>query len=370
MLDALESALPIPADVDGLTLEFLTQVVRTVHRDVTVTGFELLERKQYGEIMVSTSDRLKMRLDYAPGAPNDLPRQVAVKMKRSIDDVLGELYQNEVDFYVRVRPGLAIEAPQVVGGVCDKETALYYLLLEDLSLRNATFPSAVRSNSLNEVRAVLDQMAKLHATFWNSPRLDVDLSWYQRHVRGSLSERMDMSLPQTISGDIAVNPFKRELVESLGADVPTLHGYYRALQRHQATLPQTLLHGDGHIGNTYLLPDGSAGLLDFQLTAIGYWAHDVNYLIVTALPVEERRSQERELLGYYLDRLGAHGVCDVPDAQTAFLEYRRALLWSFYVGWLTTPVANYGEALNRANLTRTGTAIADHEVFGLVRDLG
>lgn len=361
--------MPIPADVDGLTPEFLTHVVRAVHPGVTVTGFELVEHKRYGEVMVSTSDRLKMRLDYAPGTPDDLPRQVAVKMKRSIDDVLGELYQNEVDFYVRVWPDLDIEAPQVVGGVCDKDTALYYLLLEDLSLRGATFPSAVRDNSLDDARAVLDQMARLHATFWESPRLDTDLAWYQRHTRGSLAQRMDQSLPVTISGDIAVNPFKRELVESLGADVATMHGYYRALQRHQATLPQTLLHGDGHIGNSYLLPDGSAGLLDFQLTAIGHWAHDVNYLIVTTLDVEERRREERHLIAYYLERLAAHGVSDGPNIDAAFLEYRRALLWSFYVGWLTTPVANYGEALNRANLIRTGAAIADHQVFTLMRAL-
>lgn len=361
--------LPIPADVDGLIPEFLTQVVRTVHPGVTVRGFELLERKRYGEIMVSTSDRLKMRLDYADDAPDDLPRQVAIKMKRSIDDVLGELYQNEVDFYVRVRPGLEIEAPRVVGGVCDKETALFYLLLEDLSLRDATFPSAVRDNSLDEVRAVLDQMAKLHATFWDAPALDRDLSWYQRHVRGSLSERMDASLPLTINADMPVNTFKRELVASLGTTVEAMHDLYRSLQAHQATLPQTLLHGDGHIGNSYLLPDGTAGLLDFQLTAIGYWAHDVNYLILTALDVDTRRKEERALLDYYRDRLASLGVRDVPDSETAFLEYRRAILWSFYVGWLTTPIANYGEAINRANLTRTGAGVRDHDVLALVGEL-
>ena len=359
--------IDIPAEVEDLSPAFLTDVVRTVHPGVTVRDFELLERKRYGEVMVSTSDRLKMRLDYAPGAPADLPRQVAIKMKRSIDDVLGELYQNEVDFYVRVRPELAIEAPRVVGGVCDKDSARFYLLLEDLSLRDAVFPSAVRDNSLADVRAVLDQMAKLHATFWRSPRLDGDLSWYQRHVRGSLSERMDVSLPATINSDMPANPFKRELVESLGTSVEAMHALYRRLQSHQATLPQTLLHGDGHIGNSYLLPDGTAGLLDFQLTAIGAWAHDVNYLILTAIEVAERRREERALLDHYLDRLATHGVRDVPDREAAFLEYRRAILWSFYVGWLTTPIANYGEAINRANLTRTGTAVRDHDVLNLVK---
>ncbi|MET0369787.1 MAG: phosphotransferase [Sphingobium sp.] len=370
MPDATVAPIAIPADVDGLTLAFLTQVVRTVHPGVTVTDFELVERKRYGEPMVSTSDRLRMRLDYAPGAPDDLPRQVAVKMKRSSDAILGELYQNEVDFYVRLRPGLDIEAPAIVGGVCDKDSALYYLLLEDLSLRGAIFPSAIRDNSLDEVRAVLDQMARLHATFWNSPRLATDLAWYQSHVAGSLHDRMDRSLPITIGGDLPVNPFKRELVESLGTDVGALHTLYRALQRQQATGPQTILHGDGHIANSYLLPGGRAGLLDWQLTARGSWAHDVNYLIVTALDVETRRVEERALVDHYLDRLHAQGVTDVPDRETAWLEYRRALLWSLYVGWLTTPIANYGEAINRANLTRTGTAVRDHDTLALVRDLG
>lgn len=364
-----EKTLEIPADVEDLTPEFLTAVVRTAHPGVTVRDFELLDRKRYGEIMVSTSDRLTMRLDYAPGAPDDLPCQVAIKMKRSIDDVLGELYQNEVDFYVRVRPGIALEAPRTVGGVCDKESARFYLLLEDLTLRGAEFPSAVRDNSLSDVRAVLDQMARLHAAFWQSPRFDTDLAWYQRHVRGSLSRRMDASLPLTIKSDMPVNDFKRELVANLGTTVDAMHELYRRLQAHQSRLPQTLLHGDGHIGNSYLLPDGTAGLLDFQLTAIGYWAHDVNYLILTGTDVETRRREERALIDYYRDRLRFHGVTDVPDSETAFLEYRRAILWSFYVGWLTTPIANYGEAINRANLTRTGTAVRDHDVLKLVEEL-
>lgn len=358
--------LPIPEQLDDLTPEFLTQVVRTVHPDVTVTGFEMLDVKRYGEIMVSTSDRLKMKLSYAPGTPDGLPRQIAVKMKRSSDAVLGELYGNEVDFYVKLRPFLDIEAPYVIGGVCDRATALYYLLLEDLSLRGATFPSALRDNSLDEVRAVLDQFAKLHAVFWESPRLKGDLAWYQGHTQGSLSERMDASLPITISGNIEAHDFKRDIVNGLGTDVPTLHAGYRALLKHQATLPQTILHGDGHIGNTYLLPDGKAGLLDFQLTARGAWAHDVNYLILTALPVETRRANERALIDYYLDQLARNGVSNPPSREEAWLEYRRGILWSFYVGWLTTPIANYGEALNCENLTRTSTAFADHDTARLV----
>jgi aminoglycoside/choline kinase family phosphotransferase len=280
--------------------------------------------------------------------------------------VLGELYDNEVGFYVRLRPELSIEAPRVIGGVCDKRTARYYLLLEDLSARGAVFPNALRTNTTAEVCAVLEQLARLHAAFWNSPRLRADLRWYQSHVSGSLHDQMEEALQPTIEADMQSNEFKRELVGELGTDIPSLHAAYSRLQQHQASLPQTILHGDGHIGNTYLLPDGRAGLLDWQLTARGAWAHDVSYLIVTALNVEERRREERNLLAHYLEALGRNGLATIPDPQAAWLEYRRALLWSLYVGWLTTPVANYGEALNRVNLTRTATACADHETERLI----
>src|SRR3546814_3583583 len=64
----------------------------------------------------------------------------------------------------------------------------------------------------------------------------------------------------------------------------------------------------------------------------GHHMHDVNYLITTALSIEDRRSHERELLGYYLDRLKAGGVTDAPHFEDAWREYRRTLVWGVYIG--------------------------------------
>jgi len=72
-----------------------------------------------------------------------------------------------------------------------------------------------------------------------------------------------------------------------------------------ASEPTTLLHGDTHFGNSYLLPGGRVGLLDWQLLNRGRWSHDVTYLLVTALDIESRRAHERELIGHHLDRLTA-----------------------------------------------------------------
>jgi len=361
--------LSIPEDYRDLTSDFLTQVVRTCHPRVTVEAFEVIEAKHFGEIMVSTSDRLKMRLTYGPGAPETLPTQVCIKMKRSRDAVLGELYANETAFYVRLRSSLDIEAPAVVGGICDSQSALYYLLLEDLSLRGATFPNALSQNSLRDVQAVLDEFAKLHAKFWDSPQLHSNLSWYQSHITGPLSEQLYNHVPVAIQENLDTYEFFRDIFGQLNASLLRMRDGYRALQEHQARLPQTILHGDGHIGNSYLLPTGQAGLLDFQLSVKGAWIHDASYLIVTGLPVEGRRQHERELLAYYLDRLEANGVSNPPTLEEAWEEYRKAIYWTLYLGWLPTDAVNYGETLTKENLKRTSTAFADHDSGGRVFSL-
>jgi hypothetical protein len=299
-----------------------------------------------------------------------MPVEMPIKQHARDPGSLRPVLQDLLRTHFADRPGLDITRITTPSGAgVNNETVLFYLLLEDLALADARFPNATSANTVEDVRAILDQMARLHAFYWNSPRLSGDLTWYQNHVDSSLAQRMRRTLHTTISGDMPHNPYKRERVAMLGTTVEELGRLYVRLEDYQATLTQTVLHGDGHIGNSYLLPDGTAGLLDFQLTARGYWAHDVNYLIVTALDVEQRRAHEADLVRYYLEQLRANGVTLLPAWDEAWLEYRRGILWSFYVGWLTTPITNYGEAINRANLFRISEAFADHQTLKLAQAL-
>ena len=75
--------------------------------------------------------------------------------------------------------------------------------------------------------------------------------------------------------------------------------------RTLTTSPQTLLHGDPHIGNTYVTPDGEVGFLDWQMARRGNWSLDVGYFLQGALTVEDRRQHERALLEEYRDALAA-----------------------------------------------------------------
>jgi hypothetical protein len=84
---------------------------------------------------------------------------------------------------------------------------------------------------------------------------------------------------------------------------------------------------------------------------------------VTALASEVRRRSERDLLAYYLDRLQAEGVKTVPDGERAWMLYRQTAIWGFLIGWMITPVENYGEEILRANLQRLAAALEDLETF-------
>jgi Ser/Thr protein kinase RdoA (MazF antagonist) len=131
-------------------------------------------------------------------------------------------------------------------------------------------------------------------------------------------------------------------------------------------LPQTVCHGDTHIANTYVLPGNKAGLLDWQLASRGYCMHDVSYLVATGLSVSQRRAAERDLLAYYRERLIARGCREAPALEGLWNEYRMAMVWGLYIGWLTTPVVNYGWEVSVMAHLRMTTAYEDLETGKLI----
>jgi Phosphotransferase enzyme family len=354
---------------DELTLELLNAVIHTRHPAVSIEGFDLLESRQYGEQMVSTSGRAILKLRYAAGAPKDLPERVVCKLAIGAQSVMAAFYENEVQIYAGVRPDLLIEAPRSLGALYDPESAQFVLMLEDLSQRGARFPNVTQEVALSSVEALVDTLAALHAGHWQSPRFAGDLSWLQSHLHGRVAHVMNELAPPLIQHEIDSQAFKREMVQRLRTTGPELLAGVKCLQQHQSRLPQTLLHGDTHLGNTYLLPQGSAGLLDWQLSVRGYCMHDVSYLVVTSLPIALRRAHERALLNRYRERLMSLGVQNAPDAEQMWNEYRRAVVWGVYVGWLTTPVVNYGWEINVVNHLRLTSAYEDLDTAKLVKEV-
>lgn len=370
MTAALRPApLRFTSRAEELDLELLTAAIHTRYPAVTITGFDLLETRQYGQQMVSTSGRAMLKLHYAQGTPGNLPDRVVCKLALGAESVMAAFYENEVQVYARLRPELTIEAPRSLGALYDPKSAQFVLILEDLSQRDARFPNVTQDVELSAIETLIDTLASLHASHWESPRFSSELSWLQSHVRGRVAHVMNELAPPLIQHEIDTQAFKREMVQRLRATGPELLAGVKRVQRHQARLAQTLLHGDAHLGNTYLLPHGGAGLLDWQLCVRGYCMHDVSYLIATGLSIASRREHERVLLRRYRERLLERGVRNAPSADEIWKEYRRAMIWGVYIGWLTTPVVNYGWEINVINHLRLTTAYEDLETARLVAEV-
>ncbi len=368
----------LPTRPENLSVDALNRVIEANTPGASLTDFEIVESHLWGEGQASSAGRMIIEPQYSPSSPEGLPKRLVVKVAKSAPGEKtetggsgsGQLYENEVNVYTQLRPAEFMIAPVTLGGTFDPRTKTFMLLLEDLRDREAVFPSVKTEISMAQMQSMIDQYASLHARFWNHPEFGRSLGWLEDHTRGAIH---DLFTSKQVAGfaeyQVATTQFKKEMLERMSVTPKELHEQFQRVQAHQSTLPQTLCHGDAHIGNAYLLPNDQAGLLDWQLSARGYCMHDISYIITTGLSVAERRAHERELLEYYREQLLANGVKGVPSLDELWLEYRRAMVWNLYIGWLITPVVNYGWDITVMAVLRTMTAYEDHETQKAVASL-
>jgi hypothetical protein len=272
-----------------------------------------------------TTDRRRLAVEWnEAGKRAGLPANVFIKSSplsaknRGMVAALG-MSVNEVRFYQQMADELV--------GVCPKAWysyagigARFLIVLEDI-VADGGRPYALADRcEIEHARALVDAFAELHSRFWESPRFDGDLNWvrtwstrpgnavlksfYKRGRRGAL--RLD-------------RPEATPAVHSTAAALDVnIDAYYREFEAG----PLTLLHGDSHLGNTYSLPDGHSGLLDWQVIWRGPGLREITYWMITGLDSDTRRARERELLERYLDGLRAGGATEVPSHDEAFQRYR------------------------------------------------
>ena len=136
-----------------------------------------------------------------------------------------------------------------------------------------------------------------------------------------------------------------------------------------ATGDETLLHGDAHVGNTYVLPDGEVGFLDWQVVRRGHWSHDLGYFVVGALTEDDRRAHERELVEEHRWALEVDEV-DRPSAADAWLRYRATPAHGLPL-WLLTLLSDvHRHEVSLALVRRYAAAFVELDTPGALDALG
>jgi hypothetical protein len=348
-----EDEIPIPADVAGITPEWLTAALATRYPGTEVT------RADAGRTIHGSGTKIRLLLEYNDaGHAHRLPPTMWVKAGyEPHSDMIRNSYVGEKHFYRSVgRSGGLVNAPYCHFGGTDAGTGLTLLLLEDLLARNATFGLATSPLDVETVDQALAMMASYHAVWWGAPELDTLGAFGGSFVTDDIifalidSEGWEHWVRQPRGSEVPPAYHSRAAIRSV---------YERLWELERAGTTPCLLHGDPHLGNMFFEPDGTPGFLDWQRVMQGHWAHDVAYFMISALEPAICAAHERELLERYLRRRGqliaARAEPTPAELSAAFLDYRRQAAHGLV--WVINPLTMQPEVINTANARRFGAAV-------------
>ncbi|MEV6866453.1 phosphotransferase [Streptosporangium subroseum] len=362
------SARDVPVRTKDVTREWLTAVLCHAHPGAAVESYDM------EDVSSGTSSRWRATVTYnGAGREAGLPTELFAKTSRSWAQRLllgmADVLTGEPGFYTHIRPHLDIEAPHGYHGAVDPGSGRSIALMEDIvATKGVTFCTPQTPISFDEMKNLLTSMATWHGRYWNDPELgrhDFLRKTPQTFV-GNLAKFAGLKK----RGDVGVQRAMAVMPDGIMAIHEDL---YRALWRSlelAAQGPLTFLHGDSHIANVYKTRDGLLGFGDWQVVMRGTWAFDVSYTIATGLTVADRRSWERELLAFYLDRLAETGAA-APDFEAAWLSYRQQMFWSYF-GWLLSIGRSaiqpkfQPDSISLGILERASNAILDLDTLGAV----
>jgi hypothetical protein len=277
-----------------------------------------------------TNRRARLGLTYAAGSG---PATVFVKAhdpaRRIVHLRNGNLFGEARLFAADVT--LPVEHPIVHRAIVDRPRLDFLLVMEDLVARGADPRDATRPMTVDQVANGIRGLARLHGRYWGlTRRTHPELRWVRtwKPTKGwqvGLRRRIPTGLERG-AADLPAGVTRHDgdqIVDLWARFVSTL-----------AREPVTLLHGDAHIGNTYVLPDGDVGFLDWQVVRRGGWYQDLGTFLIGSLTEEDRRGNEAALVEEHRLALAACGVAG-PTADEAWLRYRASAAYGLAI-WLST----------------------------------
>jgi hypothetical protein len=363
-----------PRSVGEVTPDWLSEALGERYPGTQVRGFELLDEHS------GTTSRARIALDYAQaGASADdgqaPPPSIFLKLtpigvaQRLFVTATG-LGRNELGFYRDIRDGLPVRAPRVHGLRTLGGGRHFVMLLEDLVPRDVRLAVIGDRIDLAQARLIVLTLARLHAAYWESPRLVDELRWlpsYERRLR------RDMPWERFVTGkmtDMALTQFRTEFSPGF-VEIARLCADRRDhLEKLWSEGPRTLVHGDCHLGNLFFEHSRAGhtgehdvvGLFDWQVCARAPGLRDVSYLLCNSFSSELRRAHERELIALYLSALEGHGV-QAPSPEAAFRMHRLFALYTWIAAAFTAAAGSglQSREIAVAGLRRATTAAEELE---------
>ncbi|MCP5179097.1 MAG: phosphotransferase [Pseudomonadales bacterium] len=320
----------LPRMPDGLTAAWLTEKLHAADLLPAGSAIAAVTQSQIGEGVGMMSELARLTLDVA-GDPGAVPGTLVAKFpSRNANNrnvaMTYRLYERETRYFAELDKRTAAYSPRTY--LTELEGDNFLILMEDMS--EYRVGDQVAGADLADTERMLDELAKLHAAFWN--RVD-DLDWVP-HIANSYHADNMASLIR-IGWPNMVKVFG----DYLHADCVSMEAAFvdalPALQQAMNTMPVTLIHGDFRMENVFFgtrREHHPIAIIDWQGPLLGKGVVDVGTMLGQSTRSDVRTAHERALIARYAERLAALGVREYSAAQ-AWDDYRLAQLYNWvYVG--------------------------------------
>jgi Phosphotransferase enzyme family len=326
--------LSIPQGWEAISAEWMTAALSGHFPGATVSQVAVVLRDD------GTNRRARLRLTYSAGTgPSTVFAKAVDPEHADLVALTSGLYHEPRLFSSGVV--LPLDHPAVYTAIIDEERRDFLMIMEDVVARGADPRDSTRPMTIDQVASGVRGLARMHSAYWGGRLTNHRaLGWLEPFVAFAGLEYAPLHIAHQRLGD------------TVPAEIPALSGtelFVDIWARYIGTLttsPQTLLHGDPHIGNTYVLPDDDVGFLDWQMARRGNWSLDLGYFLQGALTIEDRRRGERELLEEYRASLTLPAD-ETPTADEIWLRYRASVAHGLAI-WMAT--LSGGDAWQRADI--------------------
>ena len=337
----------IPVEVDDVTAEWLGAAVGR-----PVAGVEVVDRHS------GTTGRARVAVQWGDGEPG--PETVFVKLppfdpgQRAFVTAAG-LGVAEARFYAEAATEVPLRVPTVLASQWDDD-GRFAIVLEDLGATHCRFPRPRDDDIAETAGRIVEEMAHLHAAYWDDPRLEPGgaLHWVTEGGRVAFGQA-GAYIPMAVErfGDELGPAFRRlaALYVERPRDVAAVLG---------AGAP-TLVHGDAHLGNLFVddAAGGRPGFFDWAMVWRAGGLRDVAYVLGNSIPTEVRRAGEREWIARYVATLAGLGVT-VSEAD-AWEQYRVLVVYSWASATSTAAMGSQwqSERIGQGGMRRATATIED-----------
>jgi aminoglycoside phosphotransferase (APT) family kinase protein len=346
----------IPDSIESITAEWLSKAVSTRYPGSSAQSFEVLDAHS------GTTGRVQLRVEWndASHAPEALFGKLAPTDPTSRQMVaFTDMGRREARFYADLAEDVPVRIPRPIwSSWSEDDENEYFMLLEDLSVSGCQFPTSRDDETLDTTEGMIDTLAELHGHYWQSARFPKDLSWIEPPMRSDIGPAL-----------------VKEGIKQFGTRMPeAFHALAKLYLEHNESVcdlldsgPQTLTHGDSHIGNTFLDRD-DVGLLDWACVCRAPGLRDVSYFLCNSVSTAVRREREADLLARYLEKLEASGGV-AASFDDAWRQYRRLATCSWIAATATAAAGSRMQSIEigmRA-MDRATQAIVDLDTPGLLQ---